>query len=238
MTFENDPYLGGIKITSTKKKSSIGSVTEVKIYRKSLGQSWEYLKSIEISSANDLNFSFLDIAVASGKDYMYYVDILADTSIVETQTYDAVSCWFEGLFIGNDTGSYMAGTNVEINETINTQVEYVTTLSSRTPFRVSNTNVNYSTVDVSALFMKLSDDKKKFIVDKSYDYLNKVIAFLTDGTGKIIKYEDGRIWYASIDAAIVKPFNDRYIGNNGVQFSFTEIGDVPTFDYVIDIGVD
>ena len=155
--------------------------------------------------------------------------------MLETQSYDFVECWFDGLFIGNENKAYIAGTNVSLDETITTQASYVITLASRTPYRVSNANTRYSTVNASALFLKLTDDKKRFVPDTDYSYVYEVSKFPLDHTNKIIKVGDGRIWYATIDAAMTIPSNENFSGYNMVEFSFTEIGDVPNFDCLVGV---
>lgn len=237
VTIQNAPYLGGIEIISTTSAQSIGNVSSIVINRKSVDRStWVELQTISVSSVDDLSFDLFDIGTLSGYYYIYSIDIKNSSgNILETQTFSKVQCSFEGVFVGNALRQYMGMSSVEVSETRNTQVQYVTTLADRTPHRVSNANTNYTTGKVSALFMKLTDDKRKFVPDYDHTYVNEVIDFLSDGSGKIIKTTDGRGWYASIDTVIDKAFNDYYNGYNKISFSFTEIGDVPAINTLVEV---
>lgn len=235
VTIENDPYAGSLRIISTAVASSVTGVTSIDINRKPYGGSWTKIKTVTVEDISDLSFGFIDITTQSNKQYQYSIDIKNRNSIIESQTYEFVECWFDGLFVGDANKFYFAESNVSLDETVNTQVNYVTTLASRTPYRISNANTSYSIVNASGLFLKLTDDKKKFIPDTDYSYAKQVIAFLQDGNSKIIKESSGRIWFASIDAAVQLSNNGGYSGYNMIQFSFTEIGDVPIFDYLIEV---
>ena len=235
VTVENNQYRGGIEINSVANTENIGDVTSVKIWRKTEGEtSWNELHTIEVSSVDDLNFGLFDILSVSGKKYSYGIDVMADNTIVESGLFDDIECDFQGLFIGNFDRQYVAGTNFKVDTTRNTSVEYVVTLSGRTPHSVSNANTNYSSGSASGLFLKLSDDKKKFVPDYDHSYSNEVLDFLTDYSYKILKTHDGQIWYVSIDANPSSPFNEHYTGMNQVQFNWTEVGDLPAFGMVVD----
>lgn len=235
MTIENDPYAGSIRLISEANVSSVSGVTGIDINRKPYGESWAKIKSIAVESVDDLAFNIIDITTKPKKEYSYSIDIKNGDSIIESQTYNFVECWFDGVLVGNNTKLYIAESNISIDESINTQVSYVTTLEARTPYRVSNANTKYSVVSVSGLFLKLTNDKKKFIPDVDYSYAKEVIDFLLDGTSKIIKDSQGRIWFASIDNAVSLQNQNGYSGYDPIQFSFTEIGDVPVIDYVIEV---
>lgn len=232
---KNNQYRGGIELISTAITDSIENVTSIKISRKEHGKvGWADVYTIDIENLSDLNFKLFDILTISGKTYSYGFDIMYGNQVIWQESANDVECWFDGLFIGNFDVQYIAGTNFETNARRNNQVEYVTTLAGRTPYRVSNAETNYSTGQSSGLFLKVTEDGKKFIPDYYHDYSKEVLDFLTDGTDKILKTNDGEAWLVSIDSGSSSPFNDHYTGMNSIKFSWTEIGDLPPFGMVVD----
>lgn len=234
VTLNNNPMRGGIEINSTTLKSNIGSVNKVKILRKNIDEiAWNTIKEIPITASSDLTFSYLDITVASRNTYRYSIDVMNSSTLIESQILNDVDCWFEGCFVGNFNKQYITGTNFEVESSIQGEIAYVTTLGSRTPYRVSNALTSYSTGSCSGHFFELTGDGKRIVPDDNYKHTNAVANFLTDGTGKILKTTDGQMWYVSIDSGVSKPFNDNYTGMNSIEFNWTEIGDVPVIGLAV-----
>lgn len=233
IVIENNEYKGGIEIKSTKATNSLGSISYMMIYRSYYNDIDSKVKLYEIalSSANDLTFELLDITSCSNHKYTYYIDLTnnntSTATILQSATISGIVCEFNGMFIGDYDKQYFAQLDVSTNAVQNTQVNYVTTLSSRTPYRVSNANTNYATGQSSGLFFE-TDANNRLIVRDNRDYVNEIIAYLMDGNEKILKTSDGDIWYVSIDESASGQFNDRYKGKYEIQFNWTEIGDVPT----------
>ena len=233
---KNDPFRGGIQITSHALTNDVSDVGYLSISRKMTGTfDWSSLHTMKISSANDFNFSCFDITAKSGYEYEYVIDIIGSdgASILEFWVSDAVKCSFRGLFVGDDNKQYMAGVNFKTETKMNTQVEYVTTLSGKYPYRIQNAETNYVTGVSSGLFLKLSDDKKRFVPDYNHSYSDEVLRFLCDGNSKIIKTHDGQGWYVSIDANASKVYSD-FEGMNSISFNWTQISDLPPLGVVFD----
>ena len=237
VSVSNDPFRGGVTLVSKAKKTSIDEVDSIKIYRKENNFSADLvlLDTIKVTSVSDLNFKRFDMTAVSGKEYVYVIDVMSadDMMPIEFQQFGVVKCKFDGLFVGDNNKQFLAGVNFKTEVKQNTQVEYVTTLNSKFPFRVSNSITNYSTGASEGLFLKFLEDKKRFIPDYDHSFSKSVIDFLTDGNSKIVKTHDGQIWYVSIDANPIPVYSD-YTGMNAVSFNWTEIGDVPQFGMVID----
>ena len=235
VTVENNCYRGGIEIKSTVATDSVGSVSSILISRKDRSKTgWTELYTRAIESVEDFNFNLFDITAISGKSYDYAFDVKAGNNVIESQIIDNINCWFDGLFVGNFNEQYIAGSNYKTDTKRNTEVNYVTTLGSRTPYRVSNGLSNYTTGTSEGLFLKVTSDGKRFIPDVDHSYSTQVLDFLSDGTGKILKTHDGQIWYISIDNTPATPYNNGFEGMNSVTFSWTEIGDVPVFGAVVE----
>lgn len=230
INFENDPRNCGVKIQSFALKNRIDNISKIVISRKEVNSySWKDIHVIDVNSVSDLTFECLDILTLSGKTYSYNVELMSSSSVmpIETELHEGITTHFEGLFVGDFEKYYVAGTNYKTETKRNMQVEYVTTLSGRYPFRISNADTNYTTGTSSGLFLKLDSTGKSFIPDDHHEYSNEVLDFLCDGNAKILKTHDGQAWYVSIDGNPNKVYSEFY-GMNALQFNWTEIGELPT----------
>ena len=228
ITFSNNPYIGGIEIRSTANIEELGNINKMAILRRMSGSTdWNEITSIDISSITDLTFNKVDILTLSGAKYEYSVDLKNGDEILETETTDAIESWFDGLFIGDFETQYIAGTNFKTDYSTNQSVEYVETLNSKYPYRVSNGIANYCTGTSEGLFLELTDDKKSFKPDTYHTYSDKVLDFLCDGGTKILKTHDGHGWCVAIDSQPAKVYSD-FLGMNAISFKWTEIDAFPT----------
>lgn len=235
VTCDNKPYRGGIELHSTTTQTSIGSITSIVIKRKRYDKlGWNTIHTITVDSVDDLVFDLFDITAVCGKSYYYAIDIKNGNTTIETEQLPLTECWFSGVFIGDANKQYIAGTNYKTDVKRNTEVAYVTTLNSRVPYRISNSQLNYSTGTTSGLFLEVTSDGKKFVPDYDHAYSESVIDFLTDGGDKILKTDEGQAWLVSIDESPSSPYNDGFTGMNAVQFEWTEIGDLPVLGMVVD----
>lgn len=229
VTIQNDPYIGGLVIKATPNVSSIGSVASIVISRKrSDSTKWTEIHTILVTTVEDLRFELVDFITLSGVSYSYNFDIMDSDGLIpiEFGIIDNIKCSFEGLFVGNADRRYVAGANFKTETNRNTQVQYVTTLAGRYPYAVSNADTNYTTGKSTGLFLKLTNDKRRFIPDDDHSYANEILGFLTDGTSKIVKTHDGQAWYVSIDANPQETYSD-YLGAHSISFNWTEIGELP-----------
>ena len=232
ISIENNPYKGYIDITSNRNVSSLGNIAYIHIFHRqyNVSQSYQKIYEIKVETLDDLDFIIHDYTCVAGLHYQYYIEVAdgnqAGYTVLENETISNVECYFEGLYIGNDTSQYMAHLNCSTDIARNTQINYVNTLSGRTPYRVSNNNLNYTTGHSSGLFLQL-DENGNIISERNSSYEKEVIDFLTDGTSKIIKTSNGGMWYVSIDQEVDMSDDDKYAGMNLISFSWTEIGDVP-----------
>lgn len=210
----------------------LGYIAYMFVYRRVHGVGNTYSKIYEkpITSLDDLNVTEKDIISNSGATYDYYIE-LADSNtseynVLEFDTVSNVESWFQGLFVGNYEKQYVAHLSCSTSVTRNTESKYVTTLLGRTPYVVSNSNLNYSTGSSQGLFSRL-DNNNQPIAELTDEYRNEVVDFLTDGTDKILKTSTGGIWLVSIDPQINIEPDDNYLGFNIISFDWTEIDDVP-----------
>lgn len=236
VTFESDPLEGGIKISSMANVDDLNGINGLVISRRKSGDTtYTKIKTIELSSVDDLKFNLLDYTVMSNSEYTYSIDIKSGDIIKETEVFGPISFQFEGMFIGDNDGHYLAALDCEVTTKRNRPVAFVTTLSSRTPFCVSNEIINYDSGEAVGLFLKYSSEEKRFIPDDDHSYAREVVDFLTNGSGKVLKMGDGRAWYISVDETVTEMFDDRYKGRNQIEFGFVEIGDIPKFDMLAEV---
>ena len=232
ITANNNPYNAGINVVIKKGLSLSSGVSYLKLYRKKDIQSSTYVLIYKkaITSIHDLDITFNDVTVQSGYNYTYSLDLTTgesdSASIVENGSTSKVGCWFDGLFIGDYSTQYVAQLNCNTSTTRITEVNYVTTLTGRTPYRVSNSGLNYTTGQSSGLFLE-SNSNNELIKSNNIHYVEKVIDYLTDGRGKILKTSDGGMWYVTIDGEVNRDFDNNYKGLFNISFNWTEIGDVP-----------
>ena len=232
ISITNNAYKGYIEISSTKQQNVSNNIHYMFISRRIHGFGGDYTRIYEkvITSTSQLTFEDLDITAKSGVVYDYYIELTdgntAGYNVIEFGTIYNVESWFDGLFIGDYETQYFAPLNCKTETTRNTQSNYVTTLSGRTPYKISNTSLNYTTGQTSALFMPL-DQYNQPIKQVSKEYAEAVVDYLTDGKEKILKTSDGRVWYVTIDPEVNIAFDDNYIGAGDISFNWTEINDVP-----------
>lgn len=228
ITFSNNPYVGGIEIHSVANTEELGSINKMVILRRISGSTdWNEITTITISSVADLTFNKIDILTLSGIRYEYSVDLKNNDEILESEIADGIECWFDGLFIGDFETQYVAGTNFKTDYITNQSVEYVETLNSKYPYRVSNGISNYCTGTSEGLFLELTSDKKGFKPDTYHTYSDRVLDFLRDGGTKILKTHDGHGWCVAIDNQPTKVYSD-FLGLNAISFKWTEINAFPT----------
>ena len=234
VTLENDPYKCGITIKTTGLKDPGSDIDELQIKRSTNPSPiLHQIFAAEITDIESLSMELFDLSAWSERNYYYYFDLLKDGVVVESWTSDRIRCEFDGLFVGNLDQQYVAVANVNIDVKRNTESEYVQTLNGRTPYKVSNSNLNYATGSVSGMFLELTNDKKKFKPDTTNIRSRDIVNFLTDGTTKILKTNDGRSWYVSIDDTVSQPSNNNYQGMVTLEFDWTEIDEMPFIGMVV-----
>lgn len=228
----NQPTRGGILIKSAPIVDSIENITKLRILKKNpTTNEWFELFQKAINAVDDLELSLLDILTVAGTVYNYYIELSYGDSIVESEVFSDIKCDFNGLFIGDFEQQYIAGLNFKTESVKrNRSVEYVSTLYGRYPYRVSNADTDYYTGTSSGLFLELVDNNnggKSFDPDMYHVYYSKVMDFLCNNQNKILKTHDGFAWYVSIDSNPTEIYSDHW-GMNAIQFSWTEIGELPT----------
>ena len=216
-----------VRIASQALADSVGNIDTMSIQRRESGTTaWQEMKQIAIAAATDFNFTLDDILTLSGRTYDYRVQMLSGSTPVESELYENISFFCNGMFIGNFNQRFIGRADITTDARKNIAVEYVTTLSGKHPFRVSNSELNYATGTTSALFLPLDPNGKRLTRDDYLVATQKVLEFLCNGEDKILKLADGRGWYISIDNN-PRIVSSNYWGASPIEFSWTEIGEFP-----------
>lgn len=196
------------------------SIDKIRIKRRKKGTAnWVDLKDITINVPDDFTFTFYDLFAANAAEYTYAVvpvigDIEGNLSTVDIQS------MFNGFFIADKNTIYGTEYNVNVGAaTKNEKSSVVQTLGAKYPFIIDNGYNNYYTVPISLFFYNPNLDWQQNV-----QYRQTIVEWLHNGTAKIFKSEDGRIWLAKVTTApVLTPGSNLNI--TSIDFSITEIGE-------------
>lgn len=196
------------------------SIDKIRIKRRKKGTAnWVDLKDIAINVSDDFTFTFYDLFAANAAEYTYAVvpvigDIEGNLSTVDIQS------MFNGFFIADKNTIYGTEYNVNVGAaTKNEKSSVVQTLGAKYPFIIDNGYNNYYTVPISLFFYNPNLDWQQNV-----QYRQTIVEWLHNGTAKIFKSEDGRIWLAKVTTApVLTPGSNLNI--TSIDFSITEIGE-------------
>lgn len=216
-----------IRIASQALSDNIGNVDTMSIQRRESGTTdWQEMKQIAITTTTDFDFTLDDILVLSGHTYDYRIQMLNGSTPVESELYESIKFFCNGMFIGDFNQRYIGRADITVEAKKNIAVEYVTTISGKYPFKVSNSDMNYATGTTTAMFLPLDSSGKRLSLDDYLVIAQDVLEFLCNGEDKILKLADGRGWYISIDNNPRIVYSN-YRGASPIEFSWTEIGELP-----------
>ena len=226
VTISSNTKTGMIDIQSTTSLQNLGTISKITILR-SIANAGDYsiVKTIEPTTVDDLKFHLADIGGVSGKTYDYVVYVYKQDTLIpaESDLFEDLICKVDGLFIGDGTAQYFAVANFKTEHVRNIQVEHVTTLSGRLPYRISNADTNYETGTSSGLFMYIQGCT--LIPDYNHTLSKEILDWLTDGNSKVLKTHDGQAWVISIDDKPAENYSE-FLGAHTVEFDWVEIGEL------------
>jgi len=163
--------------------------------------------------------------VRSLHDYDYAI-VPVMGSVEGNYIISSISTCFRGLFITERNKFISTKLEVDINSQRQRKPTAVTEPYARKyPFVITNGIINYKSGNLSAVWAKFDKFKTGFDVKKSWKHREKVNDFLYDGIPKLIKYEDGRMWLASISSDNIGESSVVYNSPIKTVFDWTEIGD-------------
>lgn len=223
--YENDYRAGNIHKT-------IEEIDAVRLRKMAKGEYlWTVLKEIPVNVEADLKFTYTDRYENSGEEIRYSIVPVYSNSI-GTSIETSVMSKFEGIAISNSNITYRAFVYDYPSLSRTHSYAAVTTLRGKYPYVFRNAQYNYISGSVSAGFFPVETVENVFrggpvpeLVTRPDEitlHNEEFIDFLTDGTPKLIKFDDGRSWIVAINDTVTygSPENGYY-----TQFTFTQIGD-------------
>lgn len=222
--FDGTLDAGNVKFTAQ-------DVNGLVLKRKEIGkQNWTIVKKWRVNSIDDFTFTEVDRYNKSKKSYQYSLTPLYDDIAGNVSIQDVYS-EFEGLCIADAEKSVSTYLDVQFDSLAkNKPSASNVTLAGKYPSVIKNGETNYYSGTVSALFVKLND--KTYSLERSVDqeeYQREIVEWLNGVSNKIIKYEDGMLYFASITNPPSYSFSSNN-ENRPISFSFTEIADAEDND--------
>ena len=202
-------------------------IDQIKIKRRKIGEfTWTTIKIIDINTAEDLSFAFVDTMLPNNSAYEYaFVPIFQNNE--QDYIIKEVISKFRGIYICGYDEAYQFYANVGYGTSnSNIQMGVFTPFNRRYPVVVSNGIVNYETGSFSALIpsrdFKTSRKLDVQDIQKQTEYLK---AFLTNKKPKILKDVNGGEWLVFISPPSVNYDNNMQMGVKSISMNWTEIGD-------------
>ena len=215
-------------------------ISGIKIKRRIKGTfDWLTLKYIDISSLEDLSFTFNDFLNSYGVEYEYaFVPIIND--VEGEYIINSILSKFNGVFIGDaqQVFKFLYGTNYSANAR-NQQVGTFMPLGKEYPIIVANGVLSYESGTFTGTVLN-DDFEQNGQIDRAAIVSKKDVLkdYLTNKKPKILKDWNGNIWLVMIVGNI--PIN--YLQGSGmgipqVQFNWVEIGKADNQQDLFDAGI-
>lgn len=200
-------------------------ITKVRVRRRVVGtMEWTILYEIETRSQEDFSIQVFDRYAKSNTQYEYQlVPIL--TNVEGIPVSNTVRSEFEGMYIVGKEKVFGTPLDTDISIQRNHPAITVNTLGKRYPFVIYNTEQNYDSGTAEGIFAERDENRCDWKIDDSANHRRRLNDFLSDGTAKILKHEDGRGWIIGRIEAITetrKEDMDAII----TSFEWVEIGDL------------
>ncbi|MDD3267229.1 MAG: hypothetical protein PHC75_08655 [Burkholderiales bacterium] len=218
--FEGDLFAGNADF-------SMNTVSHLRVKRRKKGTyKWVTLFEIPINKKEDFNFTKTDRYARGKTEYEWaIVPVLNGTE--GNYNIASLTTSFEGIFIVDANKIYHSKYNIgHINPKRQKPSTVVVPIDRRYPFVISNGEVNYYSGEIKATFIEESVDGEDtaFNFERAWEYRDGFKDWLLNGSPKIIKYDDGRMWLVMVTGDIDEE-TDGHWDNVKTTFGFTEIGD-------------
>lgn len=193
---------------------------------------WQTIYVREIFTREDFEVTFNDYTVRAGAEMEYAVVPIFHGLESNYSTVTCKSTFTDMFLISNDTVFGTAITDGFCDTTRNIPSSNVELLNAKYPLFVRNSIANYDTGECEGMFIKMTDDDgqcstEMFDTENDYArtmYQKEVMDFICDGTPKILKLPDGRMWIVQVTPNPTDTADTQY-NNRNISFSWVEIGD-------------
>ncbi len=222
ITATNDKLKCGITVSCVSDGTAVGDITSVVVKKKYINGTWKVIKTVPITQMSDFTFTIFDPDTRSGFTYVY-ASIPTINGTEQVGVTAQCKCEFDGIFVSDDTGTWISLFNNDYSKMKNTQVSYITTLSGKFPKRVSNADTDYFTGSARGMFLPF-DQCGKPVMEDWLIFKNGFLDMLANGHPKLLKTYDGNAWVISVDASPKEEFSE-FIGASMISFDWTQIGE-------------
>lgn len=201
-------------------------ITSVRIKRRESGSnSWVSLYEQPIITKDDLNIEFFDRFAKAKTKYDYALVPILNHSLEGIASQASITPDFEGLYVMGLDIWFSTSLECSITYDRNHPSSVVETIGNKYPFVIYNTQQNYDSGSAAGVFARFDTDKCDWDYANSFAYRKKLLDFLTDGTAKILKFDDGRGWLIGRSDVITNEEMDHPYAVL-TTFHWVEIGDM------------
>lgn len=215
-------------------------ISGIKIKRRIKGAfDWLTLKYIDISSLEDLNFTFNDFLNGYNIEYEYaFVPVI--NGVEGEYIINNILSKFNGVFIGDaeQVFKFLYGTNYTANSR-NQQVGTFMPLGKEYPIIVANGVLSYESGTFTGTMLN-DDFDQNGQIDRAAIVSKKDVLkdYLTNKKPKILKDWNGNIWLVMIvDNVSVNYLQGSGMGIPQVQFNWIEVGKADNPQDLYDTGI-
>lgn len=216
--FNNNLLAGNISF-------AVSEINKLRLKRRVKGSSnWVTIYEQTVNTADDLAVEYYDITARANTTYEYTIVPVFDQ--VEGSLYtNEITTDFQGLFIVDRDNVFATELDVVISEKRNKPRSVITTINRKYPYVISNGSNNYDSGNVSAQWLEYNSNDDSWDIEQARNYVHTLKDFLNNGSPKLIKYQDGRMWLIEVSSPeIIDTEDDAHLQVH-TSFDWVEIGD-------------
>lgn len=208
----------------------LDNISYFRLKRREVGTfEWTGLYEHYFTDINDINFSYIDkYAKGNNTEYEYCIAPVSSEGIEQTYNTVKVISKFDGAVICDKSRYYHIMIEPSVSSTLkNREGNVVVTMNSKYPYVFYGSNSNYYSGTFTGVAIKYNpngDLSNYFSPEKSVDFREELINWLTDGEPKILKMFDGRIWMINVNGNVSSDYSEHF-QKVRLSFDFVEIGD-------------
>ena len=205
----------------------IEQISAIKIKRRVQGEfNWLTLKTIPVSTVEDLTFIFNDLLNKNNITYEYALVPVIE-GVEGDYLINSILSKFNGVFIGDAETIYKFLYEVKYeNNQRNQQVGIFQVLGQQFPIFVANGSLSYESGNVTATILN-DDFEQTGVIDRTAitQQKNAIKDFLTNRKAKILKDWNSNEWLCIVNNNINVTYKSNYgMGIPVISFEWTEIG--------------
>jgi len=204
----------------------VSSISSVRAKLREVGTyDWITVGEVPITKAEDLSFDYYTYCARGGKTEYEGALVPVINGAEGNLNINTVCSDFEGIFICENKKAFGTKFNVVVTPTRNKPSSVLNPLRGKYPITIYNTEQNYESGTVQALFIA-QDDNCNLLKDTAYLYREELKDFLLNGKQKLFKHWKGRNRLVSIIDNIPEDVSQQQAEDfTLLTFSYVEIGD-------------